>query len=135
MLECSAEELFGGDGLHLDVMDFDALGDHERLGYAEIDPRSMYSCNGERIKLALEGKDATGNIAIRIRHATAYDKNFMKEFAANDVKKHESGVDKAFMKVLAKRGGKNAIQSALSRNVKVEKHAFGLPVKKVSVSQ
>ena len=132
LLDVSAKELFQGDGLHFDVMDFDAVGKHERLGFTCIDARSMFTCNGKRVKLQLEGKGATGTLSIRVRHATAYDKNFMKEFDMTDKKAAYAATDDAMKAALSKKGGKSAIHSALTRNVKVEKHGIGPPVKKVS---
>ena len=132
LLETTAKELFQGDGLHLEVMDFDAVGKNERLGQTSIDARSMFQCNGQRIKLPLQGKGAQGILSIRVRRATLYDKNFMKEYQMTDMTKAYSETDDTMKAMLSKKGGISAIQSALSRNVKVEKHAIGPPVKKVS---
>jgi hypothetical protein len=92
----------------------------------------MFQCNGKRIKLPLEGKGAKGILTIRVRPATLYDKNFMKEYQMTDMTKAYSDTDDAMKAMLSKKGGISAIQSAMSRNIKTEKHAIGPPVKKVS---
>jgi hypothetical protein len=132
LLDVSAKELFQGDGLHFDVMDFDTLGKNERLGFTNMNARSMFNCNGKRIKLTLEGEGAKGTLSVRVRRATPYDKNFMKEYAMTDKTKAYAAADDTMKAALSKKGGKSVIQSALSRNVKVEKHRIGPPVKKVS---
>jgi Ca2+-dependent lipid-binding protein len=121
MLEMTTKELFQGEGLHLDVMDFDTVGKNESLGSAQIGPREMYTCNGTRTKLPLEGVNAKGILSIRVRIATPSDINFMKEFEKSNKKKPYALSDVAIKAAQSKKGGVNTIQSVLSRNVKTEK--------------
>jgi C2 domain len=132
MLEMTMKELFQGEGLHLDVMDFDTVGKNERLGYTQIGPREMFTCNGTRTKLPLEGVNAKGMLSIRVRIATPSDINFMKEFEMANKKKPYAASDAAMMIAQSKKGGVNSIQSVLSRNVKTEKVGSGHYIKKVS---
>lgn len=129
ILEVTAEELFQGDGLHLAVMDFDTVGKDERLGTCQVDARTMYDCNGERLTFDLEGKGAKGTLAIRVRHATAYDRTFMKECEEADHSKGHSAISAQLKAANTKKGGKSAIHSIISRNVKTEKVGMGPPVK------
>lgn len=132
MLEVGAKELFQGDGLHLDVMEYDTVGKDEELGHAVLDPRSMFELNGQRCVLPVEGKDAKGELAIRVRQATPYDKQFLTEYYdAENSKKGNAALNEMLKNSNTNKGGKSAIASILGRNVKTEKHGMLPPVKKV----
>jgi len=132
-LEVSTKELFQGDGLHFDVMDYDAVGKNERLGFCQINPRTMYRAKGERLSLSLEGKDASGVLNIRIRHATPYDISFMKGYAESGTTKGHAVLDSLTKAASESKGGKSIVASIVTRNEKLEKSASGPPVKKYRV--
>jgi Ca2+-dependent lipid-binding protein len=125
LLKVSAKELFQGDGMDFDVMDFDTIGSDEKLGHAHVDPLTLFHCNGERLKLKLDGDRAQGSLAVRFRRATKSDEVFME-------KKEDKTSDESMKIIHAESKKKLSIESMISRNVKVERFGMGPPVKKVS---
>lgn len=130
LLKVKAKELFQGDGLHFDIMDHDTVGKNDRLGHTCVDPKTMFHAKGERMKLELEGKDTSGHIAIRIRHATPYDIQFITELEEKGNKKGHSGINEMLKVAHDNKGGKSALKSVLSRNERTEKHGMAPPIKK-----
>jgi hypothetical protein len=127
LLPLTAEELFSGEGLICEVFDFDKFGKNDKLGLTTVPPKVLYNGTGERLEFKLmppKGKTETsGAIAIRVRHATDYDKKFMAEVDAGHGKKHHiNRLDEMKIKAHAVSGGKGDIRSILSHNVKTEKH-------------
>jgi hypothetical protein len=131
LLKVTAKDLFQGDGMDFDVMDFDTIGSDERLGHAHIDPSTLFHCDGKRIQLQLDGNDATGSLAVRVRRATKSDEMFME----NKVIK-SSNRDLAFeesMRIIhAESKKKYTIETMMNGNLKVERFGMGPPVKKVN---
>jgi hypothetical protein len=78
-----ALELFQSEeGLMFEVKDYDMIGGKDSMGAFEVDARTLYTSNGERLEYALKpllGQPDynTGKIFIRIRRATEYDIDFI----------------------------------------------------------
>ena len=78
-----ALELFQSEeGLMFEVKDYDMIGGKDSMGAFEVDARTLYTSNGERLEYALKpllGQPdyKTGKIFIRIRRATEYDIDFI----------------------------------------------------------
>jgi hypothetical protein len=133
LISLSAKELFQGDGLYLDIMEYDTVGKDESLGHSVLDPRTMYEAKGERLVLPVEGKNAKGQLAVRVRHATPYDIQFLKEYESSSNKKGNAALNEMLKAANTNKGGKSTIASVLSRNVKTEMHGMGPPIKKYRV--
>lgn len=123
LLHTTAAELFECyDGIKFEVKDYDTVGSSESLGNAIVPPRCLYEADGERMVFPLlpeAGRTSvkvTGFIAIRCRHATDHDKEFMVKL--------NRGLSKISDKdptALASKGGKNDFKSLLTVNTKKEK--------------
>lgn len=96
ILSTNARELFqNSDGLTFLVYDSDVLSDNDILGAVTLSPKELYIGNEERNLYDLHpyvtGKKKEGfkkgTLAIRTRHASDYDKKFMKRFIQNETKK------------------------------------------------
>ena len=82
-------------GLTLTVMDYDAITADSVLGAVVIPPHDIYNGNEERkvYTLKTQDKDETdGTIAIRVRRATDYDKEFLATHAAFEKKRMSTAV-------------------------------------------
>lgn len=140
MIETTAEMLFKSDGLNFRIMDYDKVGKHEPLGTCGLNPEVMYMSNGERLPLEVEcDKKAHKNsdedetiLAVRIRHATDKDKEFMEKYIEiHKVKKTHHAIKTTAL--VNHQGGKHAISSMMTRTEKVDRDETGSPVKKYRV--
>jgi hypothetical protein len=52
-LTLTAEELFAGDGLICEVLDFDKFGQSDKLGFFTVPPKVLYDGTGERLEFQL----------------------------------------------------------------------------------
>jgi len=138
LIDTAIETLFKGDGLSLEVTDFDQMGKDDKLGTCNIPPRIMYEATGERLSLELENREGKGTLHLRIRHATENDKKFIKTL---EEQKGFTPKKKNFLPVMTEvlekanysQGGKGSITSMMARNEKFEKSGMGPPVKKYRV--
>lgn len=120
LFSVTIKDLFDShDGLTFLVLDFDKFGSNEALGAVVIPPREVFLAKGERVEYALKPlfgqKDyGKGKLAVRIRRATEYDKDFMEKW--NSSQKEDLKV-----KMTATKGGKGTIGSIITRNEKIGK--------------
>lgn len=131
LLTVTSKELFMSDGLMCEVADFDKLGFNEVLGAIFLPPKFLYEAKGQRMTYKLQksphgAKDyGKGSLSVRVRHATANDKQFMKELKESNPKKGKES------KPHAGAGRKSDVRSLVERNKKTEKHPHGVKIKKV----
>ena len=105
------------DGLTFVVLDFDKFGANEALGAVVIPPREVFVAKGERVEYALKplfGKKdyGKGKLAVRIRRATDYDKDFMEKW-------NSSQKEDLMVKTTTTKGGKGTVGSIITRNERV----------------
>lgn len=133
VLNTTAAELFEcHDGLKFEVKDYDTVGGSESLGNTVVPPRTLYEADGERMVFPLlpeAGRTSVkvkGNIAIRCRHATKRDLEFMAK-----LKRGLSKISDKDPTALSAAGGKSDIMSLLAVNTKKEKNLDdnGSPIK------
>ena len=105
------------------MKDYDKVGGNESLGVASIPPRQLFESDGERLIFPLvpdaghNGVKVTGSLAVRARHATNHDVQFMARL--------KSGLSKIGDKdptALANEGGKGDIKSLMARNTRTLKN-------------
>lgn len=97
-----ALELFQSEeGLMFEVKDYDMIGGKDSMGAFEVDARTLYKSNGERLEYALKpllGQPdyGTGKIFVRIRRATEYDIDFIMkhDWETNEVSPLVNGGEK-----------------------------------------
>ena len=90
----------GVKGLTLEVCDFDSMTSDDVLGTAVVPPKDIYNAHEERLgyPLLIEDEDgfyleSGGSIAIRIRRATDYEKEFLEEeYESNDTMEAAQGL-------------------------------------------
>ena len=103
LLSSSIKDLFlsgGVKGLTLEVCDFDSMTSDDVLGTAVVPPKDIYNAHEERLgyPLLIEDEDgfyleSGGSIAIRIRRATDYEKEFLEEeYESNDTMEAAQGL-------------------------------------------
>jgi len=113
-----------------------------QLGAVTVPPRVLYEAKGERMEFKLcpapghgSIKDVSGFLAIRCRRATAYDKQFMKEFhesekaAAAEHNHHELGWRNVVKHATESEGGGGTMKALLTRVQRVvrdEEHPEGV---------
>lgn len=118
ILNIDSKELFAGDGLFCRVVDYDVISSDD-LGMFVVPPDVLYKANGEREVFKLRPpprsnkEEVPGDLAIRCRRATLYDKEFMKEFAQAAAKADTAATLTA--------GGQSDLKSILGRNEKTDK--------------
>lgn len=116
-----SEELFIEDGMKFLVKDFDQFGGDETLGLVSVPPRTLYLAKGERMEFKLQpvpGKtadDVPGYLAIRCRHASPQDKNFMEGLESAD-----GGSRRGMAAAKMPKVSNNTIKSIITRTVKME---------------
>jgi hypothetical protein len=127
----STQDLFvEADGLTLMVYDFDMGGKNELLGAATVPAKDIYNANEERrcypLKALVLGNRKRGHdqgkIAVRIRRATDYDKEFLETYKKYERKRAVSGILDDNAKKSKGRGEHGA--SALRSFVETKKRTF-----------
>lgn len=127
----STQDLFiEADGLTLMVYDFDLGGKNELLGATTVPAKDIYNANEERrcypLKALVVGNRTRGHnqgkIAIRIRRATDYDKEFLENYKKYERKREVSGVLDDQSKKSKGRGEHGA--SALRSFIETKKRTF-----------
>lgn len=138
------EDLFLGSskggvgGLALEVCDYDSLSSDDTLGTAAVPPEDIYYGDEERMSYPLLAEDGDGyflplksgaTIAIRVRRATSYHKEFLANYKQNVLKKNVSGV---LEEEKTDERGHGIIQTLLEKKIKVV-HENGENVEKFKV--
>lgn len=125
LLKLTTEELFTSNGLVCEVMDFDKFGANDKLGLFTVPPKVLFEAKGERLEFDLKpSKGAThvsGGIAIRCRHATDYDIEFMNDYDSSK-KKQKLTVHEMIKKAEQTKGGKGGLRSVVTVTSKTERH-------------
>jgi hypothetical protein len=86
LMTVESKELFLSEGLTFLIKDYDLVGRNESLGLIVVSPQDLYAGKGERMEFKLEPppgsnkKEVDGYMAIRVRHATEYDKKFIEGY-------------------------------------------------------
>jgi len=124
LLTTTADDLFDcQDGLKFEVKDYDTVGGSESLGHTFVSPRTLYEADGERMVFPLlpeAGRTSVtvkGNIAIRCRHATEHDIEFMAK-----LKRGMSKISEDDPTALSTDGGRSDLKSMMTMNTKTEKN-------------
>ena len=124
LLYTTADDLFDcQDGLKFEVKDYDTVGGSESLGHTYVSPRTLYEADGDRLVFPLlpeAGRTSVtvkGNIAIRCRHATEHDLEFMAK-----LKRGVSKISEEDPTALATDGGRSDLKSMITMNTKKEKN-------------
>ena len=124
LLNTTADDLFDcQDGLKFEVKDYDTVGGSESLGHTYVSPRTLYEADGDRLVFPLlpeAGRTSVtvkGNIAIRCRHATEHDLEFMTK-----LKRGMSKISEEDPTALATDGGRSDLKSMITMNTKKEKN-------------
>ena len=124
----SVRELFLGDinegvqGLMLEVCDFKSRGANNVLSTALIPPKDIYNAKEERLIYPLhffleeQQENMEGSIAVRIRRATDYDKEFL--FAYEEYGKRDETTDVLQRNKHQKECGSGTLKSMLEKKVK-----------------
>lgn len=129
----SAHDFFvEADGLTLVVYDFDMRGRNEVLGAATIPIKDIYHANEERLCYSLKalvvGKKTRGHnqgkIAVRIRRATDYDKEFLETYKKYEKRRAVSGILAESHNSGKKKGRGEHGASALRSFVETKKRTF-----------
>lgn len=132
VLTTTARKLFDAqNGMKFEVKDFDLAGRNDILGSAFVSSIEAYKGKGERMILPLYGEkgSAQGFLAVRFRHATEKDLEFMTKLNTRGI----DGLAGEKNPALETAGGKRDITSILSRHTKKErsKELASLPGDKV----
>jgi len=130
----SVRELFLGDinvgvqGLMLEVCDFNSKGSDDVLSTALVPPKDIYNAKEERLIYPLplfleeQQENVEGSIAVRIRRATGYDKEFLSAYEEYEKRNETTGVlqKNNHQKGKKKRGeyGSGTLKSMLEKKVK-----------------
>ncbi len=130
LLTIESRELFLSEGLVCDLMDFDAVGAHEKLGVVVVPPNVIYEASGKRLEFKLQPpnekvKEVPGHLAIRCRKATEYDIEFMKNYYTE-----EKG-ERIFLTDVKNVMGGGIIHTLVTKNSKKEREGPDAGQKKV----
>jgi len=91
LIATTTKELFRCfEGICFEVRDYDAIGEGSCLGVVYVPPKVVYEANGERLEFNLQSPSkkqdfsSKGILALRFRHASIEDLNFMAELVRDE---------------------------------------------------
>jgi hypothetical protein len=119
LLNCTVRQLFGCGGLVCELKDFSQFGKNDQIGAIIIPSHALYEGNGERLEFDLgkaQGQElhyGQGKMAVRCRHASDYDKKFMRSLENKEFE--FLGISKDIQKAIKPKGGKSYVHSVSTR--------------------
>jgi Ca2+-dependent lipid-binding protein len=132
ILDVATKEIQEEGGITFNVKDFDLIGSNDLLGSVVVPADTILEASGERLEVQVKhrGNDA-GWLAIRVRPATNYDRNFLECVAGGRTSTNKDflGLESSYKKAMSppKGTGKKGLKGLTTRKTKME-HG----VKKVS---
>lgn len=129
IMDIATKEIKENGGVLFKVKDYDMIGSNDDLCEATVSAEKILEASGERMEVQMKsnGRDA-GFIAIRIRPATNYDRDFLKNLKTKDSNRDFMGLKRSYEKTMQPKGGSGnrlkAILKTMVKEGKIRRYRF-----------